>query len=360
MSQFITIPALYGPAIQVDMIPTFEPDIQAPYTDSNNGYHRTYKMPGGKATTNLKITALIRFPNYTWKETGQTSIAYFQRVSTTFTDLELADGNLTFIDQVLPLQSELLQIIHPAYFEKTLFRFIDGRARLSASNNPRILVVTIKLILGSPDVYVLSTAKSVTPPVSKTSYEAGGEAKIPFGMAVKLGVKGETTSEVTTRTNGLSRTVEHLSQEREWTIFLQLPEPKPHGVVPRAPMWHYVYFLTGRKNLKGPNEGNDPSKFPDHQFKLLQAFMQAIEQNIGFKDILNIELVGHASGLGDSNGNFKLSQQRAEEVKTILSGMTKVPIDTSARGAPPEKNNKDNNPQDRRVDVTVNFRPISY
>jgi outer membrane protein OmpA-like peptidoglycan-associated protein len=71
-------------------------------------------------------------------------------------------------------------------------------------------------------------------------------------------------------------------------------------------------------------------------------------------------VAGHASGLGDTRDNVTLSEARAKYVAELLSTLYHIQIPKNKitpKGEPRKKgNDKDNNPNDRRADVTVKIQ----
>src|SRR5262249_12697981 len=149
----------------------------------------------------------------------------------TFNNIVLADGALTFSDTQIALQGEPV-IGHPSS-ALNRFRYIDGTAWVSASNNPRIPVIKIKVTVGSQDVDVIAKAATTTDPSWKEAFEVGGGAKpgglvgwVPFKLVdvdVKLGVKIERSGEVTARGTTRTTTVGQLAQQKVWTLSLLVP-----------------------------------------------------------------------------------------------------------------------------------------
>lgn len=376
MTQAILIPGLGG-TIQVGMSAWFDPGPGE--TEFQNGFDDTVKLPDRTLTTTLKIQAAMIFPTHTWPPTGHTSKGYSYYVHGRFSNIEQRDEKLVFANTEVAMQA--LGAPSPPGAEQSLFRFIDGKAWLSASNNPRVCVVKIKLVLGSQDVYVMSWEEShqdaqwsveVGKEGGKDANEAGvggwvkdrivGPAGKVIDVIRSLTGKIGRSGAVDTSTRGTQFTPGQLSAQPEWTWSLVLPEPKPKPQPALSLAWHKVYFLTGKADLLGAN--NDPGKFPDKQdqIKALQIFMDGVQAKFGgsFKYLESIELLGHASGLGDTGKNLGLSLARANYVKKLIWDIYKVQIPMEkifAKGEPlTAGNDKDNTPEDRRVDVNVFIR----
>lgn len=386
-----------GANIHVLVIPKFNPDI-APWTARefpfDTDYYSTLELGNKPWKTNLKIEVIIMFPPMVLTIDGQkiASIPYQETWSCSFTNITHNDGKLDFSD-IGPLKFNLMSRINALPDnspEKYLYRLLDGSAVVSASNNPKIPVIKIKLVLGSSDVFVTDMRVESKNAEWKTSTEFGkGGGKSDNGgnepnregildyiwdfvtwgpkkvldvvRDVEFKVSYETSGGGGSRQTGLSRTYGKLSEQPEWTLSLELPEPKPNPQpiqpIP-ASTAHKVYFLTGKKDLIGPN--NIPNKFPNNkdQIQSLKEFMNGIKGKFGYKNISKIECVGHASGLGDSAGNLTLGNQRAIYVKEKLIELnSEIPVGIiSSEGAPLGKSNKDDDPNDRRVEINVHIK----
>jgi outer membrane protein OmpA-like peptidoglycan-associated protein len=89
--------------------------------------------------------------------------------------------------------------------------------------------------------------------------------------------------------------------------------------------------------------------------------MRVMDEQIakyGQENIVGIEVVGHASRLGDTEPNITLSEGRAKYIADLLKRLYKVKIpddNIKFRGEPIEEgNNRDNSWKDRVVWVTIN------
>jgi outer membrane protein OmpA-like peptidoglycan-associated protein len=368
--QMIYIPGLDG-TIQVYMSAWFDPGPGE--IDFSGGFDATHKLADQKRTTNLKIQVQMIFPTHTWRATGHKSQAYSEFVHGKFSNIEQTDGKLIFSNTEVMIQA--LGPPSPPGAHQSLFRYLEGKAWLSASNNPGIAVVKIRLVLGSPDVYVKSWEETHEDAQWKVEVgkdgakEAGvgswvkdrilGPGKVVIDTIRKFSGKVERSGAVDKRTTGMQFTPGQLSVQPEWILSLVLPELKPPPQPVTHFMRHKVYFLTGKSDLNGVN--NDPRKFPDQQdqIKSLQRFLDSYQARFAdrdFKYLESIELIGHASGLGDTGGNLTLSESRANYVKQLIWMTNRINIPEEkikARGKPYAAGDKDNNPEDRRVDVQL-------
>jgi outer membrane protein OmpA-like peptidoglycan-associated protein len=307
------------------------------------------------------------FPNYYDKEEDATKLTYNQFVTGTFNNIVQADGQLAFSDTQVSLQGEPVFIGPNSQLNK--LRYIDGTAWVSASNNPRIPEIKIKLSVGSQDVEVVSQTKTVTDPSWKESFEGGGGIK-PGGVVgwvvskfvnidVKLGVKFERSGEVKSGARTRTMTAGQLSQQRVWTLSLLLPEPKAPPPPPGPfglPEPYKVYFETGKSNA---DHYRSPLTRGMDQIKGLQEYMNAIDKSYGLDNIDSATVLGYASGLGDTRGNIDLSLNRARYVADLLSKLYYVQIPPSkiiSRGEPIMANDKDNNPEERRAELSVKIK----
>jgi outer membrane protein OmpA-like peptidoglycan-associated protein len=364
MGQSIHIPGLKG-QVQASVLAVLG-DLKTEFPD---GYDATFKLPNRKLTTKLFIGAGLVFPSDYDPEEEEWHISYSQWVSGTFNNIVLADGVLTFSDTQITLQGEPA-FGHPSSTSNR-FRYIDGTAWVSASNNPRIPVIKIKLTVGSQDVDVIAKAVTTTDPSWKESFELGGGVK-PGGLVgwvvskfvdidVKVGVKFERSGEVKTHGTTRTTTVGQLFQQRVWTLSLQMPDlpapPGPFGL----PEPYKVYFDTGKSNA---DNYRSPLNGMMDQIKGLRDYMDAIDKAYGLENIQSATVAGYASGLGDlgpngSRPNINLSLDRARYVAELLSTLYHVEIPrnkVTPKGSPINSTGKDNKAQDRRAELSVMIR----
>jgi outer membrane protein OmpA-like peptidoglycan-associated protein len=394
MAQSVYIPGLNG-TIQVVVRAWFDPNIAkesgADAWADPDEYFATYNLVDRNTTTDLKIHAWIYFPNHTWQPRGSRpkedkieSTSYFEVVRGKFTNVKMEDGNLLSDEGPISLQGR------PQNWgdystggpEASIFRYIDGKAVLSAdAKNPRIKVIKIKLVLGSQDVVVTSWGVNEQDAQWKFGGEGGKGGSgadgagaqdylkkvIDIVKQVNFKVDFERAGAVTTNTRGMQYTPGQLSAQPEWTLSLVLPErkPRPQPITVPATLgaaYTKIYFVTGKSDLSGRN--NDPSQFPNKkdQLKELYSSLDALPR----KRITKIELYGHASGLGDTDRNDKLSLDRALYVKQKIVDRYRIEIkdsDVFAKGEPIKTAKEDNNPEDRRVDIVVTYAatdPITF
>lgn len=395
---YISIPGLGG-VVQVGMNADFDPRIPYKETRSWDADKReaTYQLADRKGMTNLTILAHLLFPDHTWKATSDektwhVSRNYTQTVRGTFTNIAQADGTLMFSDiGPIQLQGEPDfpgDAIQRA--QESLFRYISGAALISASNNPGIAVIRIKLALGSSDGHSFTFEEEHKDAEWKVGGEVGkdggksdpkeagvgdwvkdrvlGPAKRVLDTVRSLSGKvgGEYTSGSDTRKLGRQWTPAPFLVQPEWTLSLILPEPKPKPQPATGLTWHKVYYLTGQSEILSVKDKDwDKVATKENQIRALQRFLNTYQATVAdrdFKYLEEIELIGHASGLGDTGGNVTLSDKRAKDVKKFIqmSYQGIIPDDKlkkiRAEGAPPEASNKDNNPEDRRVDVHLFFK----
>jgi outer membrane protein OmpA-like peptidoglycan-associated protein len=361
MGQLINIPGLKGP-INVELGVTFGdvgkmrvenfPDDQTPYDSS-------LTLPPGNQNTQLKVEGMLYFPALDGKGGKDSKNMYQQPVYAVFPLIIQNDEIRSIVTEKL-LQGEPFD---RAAQERSPFRFIEGKAWLSATNNPRYVALKIAMVLGSSDVLVESWETSseeatwtigVGGDEKKASSTAGGIIDkvvkwIPKPTIERHGGK-------TTDTKGGTRTIGQLSQTREWTMLLELPEPKPKPkpIIYREGFTFPVYFDTNKKEV-----GNylEPTKKTD-QIKDLMRVMDEQIAKYGVENITEIEVKGHASRLGDTEPNITLSEGRARYIADLLNRLYKVKIpdaNITFRGEPIEPgNDKDNSWKDRVVWVSIN------
>jgi outer membrane protein OmpA-like peptidoglycan-associated protein len=371
MGQLINIPGLKGP-IQVELSVTFGdlnkmrvedfPDDLTPYDSSLTLPLRLWDylrgLPAGKDNIQLKVEGMLSFPALDGKGGQDSKNMYQQHVYAAF-PLIIQNEEIGFLATEKLLQGEPFD---RAAQQRSPFRFIEGKAWLSAANKPRYVAVKIAMVLGSSDVLVESWEKSSEEATWTIGVGGDKKASSTAGGIIDKIVKWipkptiERQGGKTTDTKGGSRTIGQLSQTREWTMVLQLPEPKPKPkpIVYREGFLHPVYFDTNKKEV-----GNylEPTKKTD-QLKDLMRVMDEQIAKYGAENITGIEVKGHASRLGDTEPNITLSEGRAKYIADLLKRLYKVKIpdeNITFRGEPIESgNDKDNSWKDRVVWVSIN------
>jgi outer membrane protein OmpA-like peptidoglycan-associated protein len=361
MGQLINIPALKGP-IQVAVSVTFG-DIGKmrveDFTDDQTPYDSSLTLPPGNQNTKLKVEAMLTFPPIDRKGGTDSKNMYQQYVYALFPVI-IQDDEIRFVVTEKLLQGEPFD---PAAQQRSPFRFIEGKAWLSATNNPRYVALKIAMVLGSSDVWVESWESSSEEATWDVSV-GGGEKKASStaGGIIDKVVKWipkptiERHGGKTTDTTGGTRTIGQLSQTREWTMLLKLPEPKrkPKPVIYREGFLQPVYFDTDKKEV-----GNylEPKKKTD-QIKDLMRVMDEQIAKYGAENITGIEVKGYASRLGDTVPNLNLSEGRAKFIADLLKRVYKIKIPEEniiPRGEPLQPgNDKDNSWKDRVVWVSIN------
>jgi outer membrane protein OmpA-like peptidoglycan-associated protein len=313
----------------------------------------------------LKIEATLGFPPIDENGGAAPQNLYLQNVYAAFPFI-FQNDEVRFLVTERLLQGESL---NRTAQQRSPFRFIEGKAWLSATNDPGYVAVKISMVLGSADVWVESWEKSEEAATWTIGVGfGGGENKASaagIGETIDKIIKWlpkptiERQSGKTTDTKGRSRTVGQLSQTREWLMLLKLPEqkkpkPRPKPMVFKEGFVFPVYFDTNKKEV-----GNylEPKKKTD-QIKDLMRVMDEQLAKYGAENITGIEVVGHASRLGDTEPNLTLSEGRARYIADLLKRIYKVKIpeeNIRFRGEPVEEgSNKDNSWQDRVVWVTIN------
>jgi outer membrane protein OmpA-like peptidoglycan-associated protein len=359
MAYEIVIPALKN-SISVTVGGAFDPDGEHVALEfKGGGMDSKVRVSDRKRRTKLWIKAVLSFPPQYDKATDQTSKHYWQIVEGVFDDIDQVNGQLLFSNTEVKLQGDPLP---PEAASESQFRFIDGVAWLSQGNNPRVMVVKIKLTLGSPDVVVVSTTSNTTDPVWKEGGEGGPSGKIEWGpidVDVKLGLKWERTGQTDSNGKGRTTTVGQLSAQPVWTIYLELPEQKPTPPPPGPfglPEPYKVYFETGKNNA---DRYRSPLSGMMDQIKGLQEYMNDIDKAYGLENIESASVIGYASGLGDTRGNINLSAARAQYVAELLNTLYHVEIPRykiTPRGEPINAGDKDDTPEDRRAELMVRIK----
>jgi len=372
MPQLINIPALKGP-IGVDLSVSvgdgfkgrFEnfPDDDSPYdsalTVPLQFWDYLRGLPAGNSDTRVKVEAMLSFPPLDGKGEKEAKNMYQQHIYAVF-PFTLKGDEIQFLATEKLVQGEPLDRVAQ---QRSPFRFIEGKAWISATNDPKFVAVKIALVLGSSDVLVESWEKS-SEDAQWTIGIGGGDKNASANAAglidkiIKWIPKPtiERQGGKTTDTTGGSRTVGDLSQKREWMMLLKLPErkPKPQPVIYREGFMFPVYFDTNKKEVGMYRE---PKKNTDQLKDLMRAMDEQLAK-YGADNITGIEVVGHASRLGDTEPNITLSEGRAKYVADLLKRVYKVKIpdeNIKFRGEPIEEgNDKDNSWKDRVVWVSIN------
>ncbi|MGO4513829.1 OmpA family protein [Bradyrhizobium sp. 2TAF36] len=363
--QFINIPGLKGPIgvalsvlVGVGRKERFEdfPDDETPMDSSltvpTQFWDYLRGLPAGHADTLLSVQAMLYFPSLDGKGARDGKNMYQQHVRADFPFIFQNDEVRFLVTEKL-LQGEPF---NRAAQQRSPFRFIEGKAWLSATNDPRYVAVKTSMVLGSADVLVESwetTKEDATWKVGVSKESAAGIIDKIIKWIPKPTVERESGK--TTDTRGGTRTVGDLAQKREWTMLLNLPEqkPKPESVIYNESYKHPVYFDTNKREVGNYHE---PKNKMD-QIKDLMRVMDAQILKYGAENITGIEVVGHASRLGDTEPNITLSEGRAKYVADLLKRLYKVKIpdeNIKFRGEPvDEGNDKDNSWKDRVVWVTI-------
>lgn len=183
---------------------------------------------------------------------------------------------------------------------------------------------------------------------------------------IDLGERQEETETTSTETQIMKPNLP--KQFGGFTVAIVVPriEVKAPPPPPSRLMSHKVYYPTGQFELLRIRDKDwDKVAGKKNQIHALQQFLnsyQATAVDRDFKYLDEIELIGHASGLGDTGPNVTLSDNRAQDVKKFIQRSYQgiIPDDKlkkiRAEGEPHNVSNKDNNPEDRRVDIHLHFK----
>lgn len=369
MGQLINIPALNGP-IQVDLGVTLfgvgNKRLFVDFPDDADPYDASMKLPQGDQNANLVVQAMLGFPPQDGEGHTVWYNMYHQNVRALF-PMIVKDGVVQILATEKALQGEPNR---PGAQQNSPFRFIEGKAWLTATQNPRFYAVKVTMMLGTLDGKELSWSTTEEKASWSFGIEVGGgdkaEAK-QAGIVDKAGMVIDIIKKLvptlsagrsggkTTETKGGSRTVGQLTQTREWTLLLEVPEPKkpPQPVVYREGPMHPVYFDTNKKEI---GKYLEPKSKTD-QLKDLIRWADAQIEKYGVENITKVTVSGHASRLGDTEANVNLSEARAKHVADFLKRFYKMKIPDdhiTFRGEPvDEGSDRDNSWKDRVVWVTI-------
>ncbi len=398
MSQPVYIAGLEG-TVLVDVIANFEPSIGlSPATFDRTAFYDELDLPNIKTTTALHIIVQIQFPyakSSKFRDENDDPVESGPYVVTAhglFMHIELEDGTIAFTNDEAPIQVQFST--RNMFYGSSLFSFISGRAYLAVSaQNPRAAFIKVKLVLGSQDVYVKNWSTTKQEPTWKQTVTVKKEPNqgkdddddgeldkvirminpakriIDFLDREMSGeVAFERSGQVDSNSKGGQVTPGQLFEQPEWTLVLIMPKPKPKPkpvTMPATYGWtsEMVFFLTGQSDWYGAH--NDPTKMAnkENQVNRLKKLLASIPKD----RVKKIDLIGHASGLGDSQGNTDLSLRRANFVKGEITKY--FGVDYSARkddkgedvmiieahGAPVDAKSTDNDPQDRNVEIQITY-----
>lgn len=372
MAQLINIPGLQGPiGVDVGVLHTgsgknrFEdfPDDADPY-DAN----APLRMPEGDQRAEIKVEAMLHFPPQDGEGNHKPDNAYSRHVYATLPFIIQGDS-VQFLATEKVLAGEAFD---PRAESRSPFRLIEGKVYLSATQSPRHYLVRIWMLLGSPDG-VTNTWETAEEEATWTVTFDNKDAN-KAGVIDKFGrifdkvrkmipsVSAERNEAKVTQTKGGSRTIGQMAVPREWTLQLEMPEPRkppkpPKPMVFREGQLLPVYFDTNKAEIGHYLE----PRYKTDQIKGLIRFVDEAIAKYGIENINSIEVVGHASRLGDTMANITLSSARAKFVADFLKDYfrklkTKIPDDNiNHRGEPVDEGNDKQNPwQDRVVWVTIN------
>jgi hypothetical protein len=143
------------------------------------------------------------------------------------------------------------------------------------------------------------------------------------------------------------------------------PPPKPTPAPPPSDLYHTVYFPTGKSNadhyptpVVGDNWASATAQ--RDQIKAVQNFMNRVLNKYGKDNIINVEVHGYASGLGDTRDNINLSLDRANYVAQLLRQLYHVDLPhdkVSPHGELPiPGNDRDDNQIDRTAKIVVTVK----
>jgi len=370
MSQLVNIPGLNAP-INVGIYATYDENAKsratASFLDDSDPYDAVLKLPPGDLTTSLTVTALLSFPPSDGDGGFVAANIYSQAVSAVFAKIVQTDGVPVFSVTEKMMQGEPNS---PRAQARSPFRFIDGKAWLTATQNPKFPAIKISLVLGSSDVVVDTWESSKTDVDPTWKFELGaGDGKKASAAGVidkiiewlpKPSVSYERGGSSSTKTQGGTRTRGQLYQTKEWTLLLELGERRKVRVptVYKEGRIIFIYFDTNAKEIGkylNPRDKTD-------QLKQLMRAMDDILEKYGTEHITNIKITGHASRLGDTNANLNLSEARAKHVADYIKRIYKLKIPEDKitfRGEPvTEGNDKDNSWKDRNVMISVDAERI--
>lgn len=360
VTQYINIPDLPG-AILVDYAVSYTVNGKQRNAEKSDKdpYDASLKLPQGDHNAEIKVWVMLTFPALNREGEVAWENWYIQNVSALLR-LEIQKGQVISIASEKRLQGETF---NPGAMQKSPFRFIEGRAWLNATQSPRYYALKFMMVVGSSEIKVDTWETNNQDPSWKGGVEFGGDSKKASVTGVidtitkffpKVGFERIGAAE--SRSQGGSRTPGQLAQTREWTVILEVPEPKqvPKPVIYSESFTHPVYFDTNRKEI---------GKYlhPQNKTDQLQDLIRVVDTQIakyGKENIRGVEVRGHASRLGDTLPNINLSEARAKHVADFLKRFYKFKIsdeDITFRGEPvDEGNNKDNSWKDRVVWVSIN------
>jgi outer membrane protein OmpA-like peptidoglycan-associated protein len=368
MSQLINIPGLKAP-IGVGIFATYGSSTKsraaADFMDDADPYDALLKLPPGDLIADLKVVAILGFPPSNGEGGFVPGNVYFQTVSAVFPKITQRDGVPTFSVTEKMLQGEPSNSNAQA---RSPFRFIDGKAWLTATQNPMFPAIKISMVLGSADVVVDTWESSKTNVDPTWKFELGaGEKKAAAGVIDKIidwipkpSLGYERGGSTSTTTKGGSRTRGQLYQTKEWTLLLELGERRKvrTPTVYKEGRILFIYFDTNAKEI---GKYLHPQKKAD-QVKGLMRDIEELIDKYGAEHITGIHIRGYASRLGDTNPNLELSKARARHVAEKIKDIYHLKIDdekVTHRGEPiTEGNDKDNSWKDRAVIVTVDAERI--